>query len=121
MKGDIHGLKSKAVELSSVKVVSQGAKDQVGLARVEMRASIAGDVRMLKEDVTSVEGKINILQQDIAHIKHKIVLMKSDVCTRKHDLVTDKTTVSSIKMGITDIQSVLQNQCTPSGGQLLHV
>ena len=66
LKGDIHVLKSKTVEL---KVVSQGAKDEVG------------DVRMLKEDITSVEGKINILQQDMPHIKHEIGLMKSDVST----------------------------------------
>ena len=105
LKGNIHGLKSKTVELE---VVSQGAKDKIGSAHMEI-ASIAGDVRMLKEYVTSVEVKINTLQQDMAHIEHKIGLMKSDVCTMKHDLVTVKKAVNSINLGIADIQSVLQS------------
>ena len=114
LKGDIHGLKSKTVEL---KVVSQGAKDNVGSACLEI-CSIAGDVRMLKKDVTSVEGKINILQQDMAHFKHEIGLMKLDVCTMKHDLVTVKTGVNSINLGVADIQSVLQSQCDKTDKQV---
>ena len=93
-----------------LKVVSQGAKDEVGSARMEI-ASVAGNVRILKEDGTSVEGKINILQQDMVHIKHEIGLLKSDVSTMKLDFVTVKTIVNSINMGITDIQSVLVSRC----------
>ena len=107
LKGDIHGLKSKAVE---VKVVCQGTKDQLGSARVEI-SSVAGDVRILKEDVTSVEGKIRILQQDMAHIKHEMGLMKSDVTTVRHDLETVNSTVNNINRGITVIESALVSCC----------
>ena len=107
LKGDIHGLKSKAVE---VKVVCQGTKDQLGSARFEM-SSVAGDVRILKEDVTSVEGKITIQQQDMAHIKHEMGLMKSDATTVRHDLATVKSTVNNIKRGIAVIESALVSRC----------
>ena len=107
LKGDIHGLKSKAVE---VKVVCQGTKDQLGSAHVEI-SSVAGHVRILKEDVTSVEGKITILQQDMAHIKHEMGLMKSDVTTVKHDLATVKSTVNNINRGIAVIESALVSRC----------
>ena len=55
-------------------MISQGAKDELSNARVEI-SSMAGDVKILKEDVTSVEGKINIMQADIAHIKHEMGLI----------------------------------------------
>lgn len=114
LKGDLHGLKTKTVEL---RVVSQGAKEELCAARVEI-GSVAGDVGMLKEDVTSVEGKINVLQQDMSHIKHEMGLMKSNVCTMRHDLAAVKTTVNNIYMGIAEIKSALLSRCDKTDKQV---